>query len=73
MVCGQIRSEATTIKIKKFSKKSQKEKDKTRCRLTEANQEWYYLEFHIHWNKIEWVYPRICDEIKNPFCVSSIV
>ena len=24
----------------------------------------------IHWNKLEWVNPRSCDERNNPFCVS---
>ena len=40
-------------------------------RLTEANQEWCDCKFQIHWNMLEWVNQRSCDERKNPFCVSS--
>ena len=35
------------------------------------NQSWNDWKFHIHWNKIDWVNPRSCIEVKNPFCVSS--
>ena len=34
-----------------------------------ANQSWNDWEFQIHWNKLEWVNPRIFIEINNPFCV----
>ena len=27
-----------------------------------ANQNWNDWKFHIHWNKLEWVNPRICIE-----------
>ena len=43
-----------------------------KIRLTESNQEWNYWKFKIHCNKLEWVNPRIRDENKNQFCVSSI-
>ena len=59
------------LKKRKLSKKSQKEEDKIKRRLTEANQEWCDWKFQIHWNKLEWVNPRSRDERKNPFCVSS--
>ena len=60
------------LKKRKLSKKSQKEEDKIKRRLTEANQEWCDWKFQIHWNKIEWVNPRIHYERKNSFSVSSI-
>ena len=59
------------LKKRKLSKKSQKEEDKIKRRLTEANQEWCDWKFQIHWNKLEWVNPRIRDERKNPFCASK--
>ena len=39
----------------KLRKKFQKEEDKIKRRLTEANQEWDYCKFQIHWNELEWV------------------
>ena len=54
-----------------LSKKSQKEEDEINIKLIEANQYCNYCKFQIHWNKLEWVNPNICDEKKNPFCVSS--
>ena len=55
----------------KLSKKVPKEEDKTNRKLTEANQEWNDWKFQIHWNKLEWVNSRDCDESKNLLCVSS--
>ena len=58
----------------KISKKSQKEEDEIKIRLTEANQIWYDYKFHIHWNKLEWLNPRICDEQKIIFvCLLKII
>ena len=48
----------------KLSKKNPKGGDKINRRLTEANQEWNDWKFQIHWNKLEWVNPRDCDERK---------
>ena len=50
------------LKENKLSKKSQKEEDKIKRRLTETNEEWNYWKFQIHWNKLEWVNPRSHDE-----------
>ena len=58
------------LKKSKLSKKSQKGEDKIKRRLTEANKEWNDWKFQVHWNKIEWLNPRISDEIKNTFYVS---
>ena len=55
----------------KLRKKGQKEEDKIKRRLTEANKEWCDWKFQIHWNKLEWVNPRSRDEQRNPFCVST--
>ena len=49
---------------RKLSKKRQEEEDKIKRKLTEANQECCDWKFHIHWNKLEWVNPRSCDERK---------
>ena len=49
----------------KLRKKFQKEEDKIKRRLTEANQEWNDWKFQIHWNILEWVNPRSRDERKN--------
>ena len=57
------------LKKRKSSKKSQKEEDKIKRRLTGANQEWNYWKFLIQWNKIEWVNPRSHDERKSILCV----
>ena len=54
-----------------MNQKYQKEEDKIKRRLTEANQEWNDWKFQIHWNKLEWVNTRSRDERKNPFCVSQ--
>ena len=59
------------LKKSKLIKKGQKEQDKTKKRLTEANQKWYDWKFQMHWNKLERVNPRSRDERKNPFCMSS--
>ena len=55
------------LKKSKLSKKSQKEEDDIKRRLHESDQYWNGLKFQIHWNKLEWVSPRIRDERKNPF------
>ena len=70
MVYGKIRTEATTTKEKKIRQKKEEE-NKIKRRLTEENQAWYDCKLQIHWNKLEWVNPSICDEKKNPSCVSS--
>ena len=59
------------LKKRKLSKKAQKDEDEINRKLHEANQSWDDWKFQIHWNKIDWVIPRSCDEQKNPFCVSS--
>ena len=71
MVCEQIRSESTTTKEKEIKQKIPKKEDEIKIRLTEANQYWNYWKFQIHWNRLKWVDPRIHDERKNLFCVSS--
>ena len=50
------------LKKSKSSKKYQKEEDKIKRRLTEANQMWNDWKFQIHWNKLEWVHQRSCDK-----------
>ena len=62
MVCEQIRSEAISTKEKKLSKKSQEEEDEINRKLHKANKVWNDGKFQIHWNKLEWVNPRSCDE-----------
>ena len=59
------------LKRRRLSKKSQKEEDEVKKKLTEANQYWNDLKFQIHWNNPEWVNPGSHDEQKNPFCVYS--
>ena len=59
------------LKKRILNKKTQKQEDEIKRKLTEANKYWNDWKFQIHWNKIEWVNPRSCDEQKNPFCVSS--
>ena len=56
--------------MRKLSKKKEEE-DKTKRKITEANQQWCDWKFQIHCNTLEWVNPKSRDEIKNPFCVSS--
>ena len=45
----------------KLSEKTQKEENKIKRRLTEANQYWNYWKFQIYWNKLEWVNSRSRD------------
>ena len=52
------------LKKSKFRKKSQKDEDKIKIILTEVDQEWNDWKFQIHWNNIEWVNPRSCEERK---------
>ena len=59
------------LKKIKLSKIKQEEDNDINIKLTKANQEWCDRKFKIHWNKLEWVNPRIRDERKNPFCMSS--
>ena len=62
------------INKSRLSKKSQKEEDKMKRRLTEANQECNYWKFQIHYNKIKWVNPRIFDKRKIHFvCLLKIL
>ena len=35
------------------------------------NKSWNDWIFQIHWNKLQWVNPRIHFEVKNKFCVSK--
>ena len=35
--------------------------------LQMSNQNFNECKFQIHWNKLEWVNPRNCNERKNPF------
>ena len=60
-----------TIKKRKLIREKQEEENKIKRRLTEANQEWCDWKFQIHWNKLGWMDPRIRDERKNQFFVSS--
>ena len=46
----------------RLSKKSQKEEDEIKRRLTEAHQYCNDWKFKIHWNKIEGLNPRSRDE-----------
>ena len=71
MVCGKIRTKATTTKEKEIKQKRQEEEEKIKKKLKEANQEWSDWRFHIYWNKLEWVDPRIRNEKIYIFCVSS--
>ena len=57
LVCGKIRTEATTTKEKKIKQKKKK-KDEIKRKPTESNQEWCDWKFQIHWNKLEWENPR---------------
>ena len=59
------------LKKRKLSNNKKEEENKINRRLTGENQEWCVWKFQIHWNKLEWVNPRSCDEIKNSFCVFS--
>ena len=58
-------------KKRKLSKKSQEKEDEIKRNLKMENQNWNHWKFQIHWNKLEWVNPRILIEQKNPFCISS--
>ena len=61
------------IRKSRSREKSEKEEDKIKIRLTEANQIWNYWKFQIHCNKIEWVSPRSRDERKIHFvCLQKI-
>ena len=59
------------LKKTRLSKKSQKEEDEVKKKLTEDNQYWNDWKFQIHWNELGCVNPRNRNERKNPFCVSS--
>ena len=50
------------LKKMRLSKKSQEEEYEIRIKLTDANQYCNGWKFQKHWNKLEWVNPRICDE-----------
>ena len=57
----------TTLNKRKPSRKKQEEENEINRKLTMANQEWCDWKFQIHWNKLEWVNPRSCDERKIHF------
>ena len=59
------------LKKRRLGKKSQKEEDEIKRKLTEANQFCNDWIFQIHWNKLEWVNPRSRNERKSKFFVSS--
>ena len=39
--------------------------------LHEDNRHWDFCKFQLHWNKLDWVNPRIKDKRKQPYLVSS--
>ena len=49
----KIGQKLPTLKKRRLSKKQQKEEDKIKRKLHEANQDWNDCKFHIHWNKLE--------------------
>ena len=66
LVYEKLSKNITPLKKIKLIKKVQENEDEIRINLHKANQYWYYWEFQIHWNKLEWVNPRSCNELKNP-------
>ena len=66
-----LNQKLSPLKKRNLGKKVQKEEDKIKRRLTEANKEWCDWKFQIHWNKLECVNRRSRDERKNLFFVSS--
>ena len=73
MVHDHIESEAPAPKKTKAKKKAQENEDEIKIKLKMANQKRNDWKFHIHWNKLEWVNPRIFIERENLFCVFSII
>ena len=39
--------------------------------LKKSHKNWNYPKFQIHWNKLEWVFPKSLNVKKNPFCKIS--
>ena len=70
-VCEKLGQRLSPLLKRILCKKTQKEEDEIKRKLTEANKYWNDWKFQIHWNKLEWVNPRSRDEQKNQFCVSS--
>ena len=52
------------FRIPKISKQVQEKYDKIKNKLCKANRHWNDWEFQLHWNKLEWVNPRIKIKIK---------
>ena len=59
------------LKRKKPSKKTQERQDEIQNKLYEANRLWNDWKFQLHWNKLEWVYPKSNPKRVKPFSVSS--
>ena len=43
----------------KLSKKTQEKKDEIQKKMYESNKWWNDCKFQLHWNKLEWVNPKI--------------
>ena len=41
-------------------------------KLYESNRWWNYWKFQLHWNKLEWVYPKSTPKRVKAYSVSSI-
>ena len=54
------------LKKMKLTKRAQKEEVEIKRNLQTANKNWNDRKFHIHWNELEWVNSRNCNEQKKP-------
>ena len=54
------------FKISKLSKKAQDKQDEIQKKLYEANKCLNDWKFQLHWNKLEWVDPKISSKGMKP-------
>ena len=66
-VCGEWytdknNSKPPLINRWKLIKKKKTKEDKIKEKLQKVNDHWNYWKFQLHWNKLEWVYPKTRDQ-----------
>ena len=71
MVHRKNKSELPPMKIKTTRKEGNKKEDNIKQNIKKSYQHWNDYKLQIHWNKLEWVVPKIRYVKKTPFYTSS--
>ena len=67
----KINAKLHSIKRSPLRKKGEINEGKIRENIRKVDDHWNNWKFQLHWNKLEWVYPKTRDRWKNPFYSST--